>query len=42
VREYGRKGFARMVALSVVAANVHRLGRIQQAKDRDLQLPKAA
>jgi len=42
VREYGRKGFARMVALSVVAANVHRLGRIQQAKDRVLQLPKAA
>ena len=36
VRSKGRKGFARSVALAVVALNVHRLGRVlrQQARER--------
>ena len=36
VRSKGREGFARTVALSVVALNVHRLGRVlrQQALER--------
>ena len=36
VRSKGRKGFARSVALAVVALNVHRLGRVlrQQALER--------
>ena len=36
VRSKGREGFARTVALSVVALNVHRLGRLlrQQARDQ--------
>ena len=36
VRSKGRKGFARAVALAVVALNVHRLGRVlrQQALER--------
>ena len=36
VRSKGREGFARTVVLSVVALNVHRLGRLlrQQARDR--------
>ena len=36
VRSKGREGFARTVALSVVALNVHRLGRVlrQQAREQ--------
>ena len=36
VRSKGRKGFARSVALAVVALNVHRLGRVlrQQAQEQ--------
>ena len=36
VRSKGREGFARTVALAVVALNVHRLGRVlrQQALER--------
>ena len=36
VRSKGRKGFARTVALAVVALNVHRLGRVlrQQAREQ--------
>ena len=36
VRSKGRKGFARSVALAVVALNVHRLGRVlrQQAREQ--------
>ena len=36
VRSKGRKGFARAVALAVVALNVHRLGRVlrQQAREQ--------
>jgi len=34
VRTRGAEGFARTVCLSIVAANVHRLGRIYLGKDR--------
>ena len=34
VLSYGKGGFARMVCLSVAAANVHRIGLILQKRER--------
>ena len=33
-RAYGKRGFERSVALSIVAANVHRLGVVLQRRDK--------
>ncbi len=41
VRSHGKKGFARAVALAVLAANVHRLGLMPPARERPV-LPAAA
>ncbi len=41
VRSHGKKGFARTVALAVLAANVHRLGLMLRARERPV-LPAAA
>ena len=43
VRSKGRRGFARSVALAVVALNVHRLGRVlrQQARNNIVSQPEA-
>ncbi len=35
VRAHGKEGFARSVALSVVAANVHRLGLILRQRETE-------
>jgi len=35
VRAYGSKGFARVVALSVVACNIHHLGRVLRRQRND-------
>ena len=34
IRTHGRKGFARTVALAILAANLHRLGTLLLARDR--------
>ena len=36
VRAYGSKGFARVVALSVVACNIHHLGRVLRRQRNDV------
>ena len=41
VRSKGRKGFARRVALAVVALNVHRLGRVLRQQAREQHRPAA-
>ena len=35
VRTHGTEGFARMVALSVLAGNLHRLGRLLRQQEQD-------
>ena len=37
VRTHGTEGFARMVALSVLAGNLHRLGRLLRQQEQDVE-----